>query len=73
MSYTVLEQKLNALPQTALEEIYSYIDNIFLKFTSSEENETNKSSKKGFGCLKDIPCKMSADFDEPLEELAEYM
>ena len=73
MSYTVLEQKLNALPQPALEEIYSYIDDIFLRFTSSEENKTTKSSKKGFGCLKDIPCKMSADFDEPLEEFAEYM
>lgn len=31
------------------------------------------SQKKGFGCLKDIPCKMAPDFDEPLEEFAEYM
>ena len=31
------------------------------------------SKKKGFGCLKDIPCKMAPDFDEPLEEFAEYI
>ena len=71
--YNSLEKKLKLLPQTALEEISSYVDYILFKFTTLEKNASSQSQKKGFGCLKDIPCKMSVDFDEPLEEFAEYM
>lgn len=73
MSYTTLEKKLKALPQAALEEVSSYVDYIFFKFTASEKTTSSKSRKKGFGCLKDIPCNMSLEFDKPLEEFAEYM
>ena len=73
MPYSTLEQKLKLLPQAALEEVSSYVDYIFFKFTTSEKNTTSKNQKKGFGCLKDIPCKMSPEFDEPLEDFAEYM
>ena len=73
MPYSTLEKKLKLLPQAALEEVSSYVDYIFFKFTTEEKNTAPKSSKKGFGCLKDIPCKMSREFDEPLEEFAEYM
>ena len=73
MSYATLEKKLKALPQAALEEVSSYVDYIFFKFTVSEKNTSSKSRKKCFGCLKDIPCKMSFEFDKPLEEFAEYM
>ncbi|MBQ3801881.1 MAG: DUF2281 domain-containing protein [Treponema sp.] len=73
MSYAVLENKLKSLPQTALEEVSSYVDYVFFKFALSEKRQLPSSRKKGFGCLKDIPCKMSPDFDEPLEEFAEYM
>lgn len=72
MTYAVLEKKLKSLPQSALDEVNSYVDYIFFKFTS-EENAKPTSQKKGFGCLKDIPCKMAPNFDEPLEEFAEYM
>ena len=72
MPYAVLEKKIKSLPETALDEISSYVDYISFKFAAAE-NSAPKSRKKGFGCLKDIPCKMSADFDEPLEEFAEYM
>ncbi len=65
-------KKLKLLPQSALDEIDSYVDYIFFKF-ASEESSKSVSQKKGFGCLKDIPCKMAPDFDEPLEEFAEYM
>lgn len=73
MPYSTLEKKLKLLPQAALEEVSSYVDYIFFKFTKSEKNTVSPSSKKGFGCLKDIPCKMSPEFDKPLEEFAEYM
>ena len=73
MPYSTLEQKLKLLPQAALEEVSSYVDYIFFKFTASKKNTATESQKKGFGCLKDIPCKMSFEFDKPLEEFAEYM
>ena len=73
MSYDALEQKLKSLPQIALEEVSSYVDYVFYKFSTTEHNNDRISKKKGFGCLKDIPCKMAPNFDEPLEEFAEYM
>ncbi len=73
MVYAGLESKLKTLPQAALEEIASYVDYMFYKFNTSEKQSNTETRKKGFGCLKDIPCKMSPDFDEPLEEFAEYM
>ena len=73
MLYSSIEKKLKMLPQTALEEISAYVDYLLFKFTASEKNTVSKGQKKGFGCLKDIPCKMSPDFDEPIEEFAEYM
>lgn len=73
MSYPMLEEKLKTLPQAALEEVASYVDYIFYKFTASEKQCPIETKKSGFGCLKNIPCKMSPDFDEPLEEFAEYM
>ena len=73
MYYPDIETKLKTLPQSALEEVFSYVDYIFYKFTTSEKSNATTSKKKGFGCLKDIPCKMAANFDEPLEEFAEYM
>ena len=71
--YSSLEKKLKIQQQTALEEISSYVDYMLFKFAALEKNATSKSQKKGFGCLKDIPCKMSPDFDEPIEEFEEYM
>ncbi|MGI5174331.1 DUF2281 domain-containing protein [Treponema sp. OMZ 840] len=73
MLYGTLEKKLKSLPQAALEEVSSYVDYIFFKFSASEKNTATKGQKKGFGCLKDIPCKMSPEFDKPLEDFAEYM
>ena len=73
MEYSALENKLKTLPQAAIDEIATYIDQIFYKFTTPEKQNHTFAKKKGFGCLKDIPCKISPDFDEPLEEFAEYM
>jgi hypothetical protein len=73
MIYPDLNTKLQTLPQSALEEVAMYVDYVFYKFTTSEKQHMEEKKKKGFGCLKDIPCKMSPDFDEPLEEFAEYM
>lgn len=72
MLYSKIETKLQSLPETALLEVDSYIDYVRYKFAVSE-NANMPPSKKGFGCLKEIPCKMSPDFDEPLDDFAEYM
>lgn len=48
MYYSTIETKLKTLPQTALEEISSYIDYISYKFSATEKTNTN-SHKKGFG------------------------
>jgi len=73
MEYPALENKLKTLPQAAIDEIATYINYVLYKYTTPEKQNLTVSKKKGFGCLKDIPCKMSPDFDEPLEEFAEYM
>ncbi|MEE0886196.1 MAG: DUF2281 domain-containing protein [Treponema sp.] len=73
MIYSGLYTKLKTLPQSALEEVASYVDYVFYKFTTSEKQNNKKTKKKGFGCLKNIPCKMSPDFDKPIEDFAEYM
>ena len=44
--YSRLEKKLKLLPQTALEEISSYVDYILFKFTTLEKNASSQSQKK---------------------------
>lgn len=50
--YSSLEKKLKILPQTALEEISSYVDYMLFKFAALEKNATSKSQKKRFWLLK---------------------
>ena len=73
MTDAILEKKLQLLPKTAIAEVLAYVDYELFKFAAAEKRNHPVSKKKGFGCLKDIPCKMAPDFDEPLEEFAEYM
>ncbi len=37
MSYKMLEKKLKSLPPVAIEEISSYIDYVFFKFSTSKK------------------------------------
>lgn len=46
MLYSTLEKKLQSLPQVALEEVSSYVDYIFFKFTLSKKNTVSKTQKK---------------------------
>lgn len=46
MPYSTLEQKLKLLPQAALEEVSSYVDYIFFKFTTAEKILHPKAPKK---------------------------
>ncbi len=75
MSYEILEQKLKMLPEQAIEEVSLYIDYIFFRLSAMgpDKTKSSKNKKIGFGCLKDISCKMSPDFDKPLDDFEEYM
>ena len=66
MIYSALENKLEALPPAAIEDVATYIDFLLYKYTTSKKQNHIVSKKKGFGCLKDIPCKLSPNFDESL-------
>ena len=46
MIYSGLYTKLKTLPQSALEEVASYVDYVFYKFTTSEKQNNKKTKKK---------------------------
>jgi len=62
-----LYTKLIALKPSLKLEVNDFIDFLFTK----QEKETKKK-KPVFGCAKGR-FKMAADFDEPLDDLKEYM
>lgn len=72
MSYAVLEKELETLPEYAVEEVVDFIRFIKQKI---ERSATKKAEAKSsmFGVWKDEPFYMSNDFDEPIEDFAEYM
>lgn len=59
-------EKINSLPIELQKEVEDFID--FLK----SKVENNKDGKRKLGLAKG-QIKMSADFDEPLEDFKEYM
>ena len=70
MPYAVLEKEIETLPHAAISEVVDFIHLIKLKFP--EEN-TGSEKKSMYGVWKNEPFYMSPDFDEPLEDFAEYM
>lgn len=67
MEIAEIYNNIDLLPQSKQAEIMDYIK----KILSQETNSTDKN-KPVFGCAKGR-IYMSPDFDEPLEEFAEYM
>ena len=70
MPYTVLEKELATLPHAAISEVVDFIRLIKLKFP---EDDSVSKKKSLFGVWKNEPFYMSPDFDDPLEDFAEYM
>ncbi len=70
MSYAVLEKELENLPNAAISEVLDFIHLIKLKFP---EDTTLPKRKSVYGIWKNDSFYMSPDFDEPLEDFAEYM
>jgi hypothetical protein len=67
MSDLQLYTKLNSLPPALKAEVSDFID-----FLLSKKKKAIKAKKPKFGCAKG-QFKMSADFDEPLDDFKEYM
>ena len=70
MSYASLEKEIETLPHAAISEVIDFIRLIRLKFPE-DDNISHKKSM--YGVWKDEPFYMASDFDEPLEDFAEYM
>ena len=70
MPYTVLEKELATLPHAAISEVVDFIRLIKLKVP---EEDAISEKKSFFGVWKNEPFYMSPDFDDPLEDFAEYM
>ncbi|MEX8547361.1 MAG: DUF2281 domain-containing protein [Mucilaginibacter sp.] len=75
---TELIEKLEKLPDALQKEVKDFVD--FLIYKDQKKDGTEKLSDKTmnvprpvFGSGKGIFGKMSDDFDEPLDEMKEYM
>lgn len=70
MPYAVLEKEIQTLPPAALSEVVDFIRLIKMKF---QEKDTVSAKKSLYGIWKNDNFYMSPDFDEPLDDFAEYM
>ena len=69
MSDLSLYIKISSLPSQLKTEISDYLDFLVSK-RLNKRNQSNRQPKAG--CMKGT-FKMSADFDEPLDDFKEYM
>ena len=69
-AYATLEKEIETLPHAAISEVVDFIRLIKLKFP--EEN-VSSPKKSMYGVWKNEPFYMSPDFDEPLDDFAEYI
>lgn len=69
-----LLQKFYALSTDKQSEVIDFIE--FLESKSAKQQESiapSSEKKRAFGCMNGLVAYMSDDFDEPLEDFAEYM
>lgn len=69
-----LLQKFHALPTDKQSEVIDFIE--FLESRNSArplDESKNDKKKRSFGSMKGVVKYMSDDFDEPLDDFAEYM
>ncbi len=74
MVQPVILEKLEALPEPLQTEVLHYIEFLLEKYAKQKPqvNVEEASTHYGYGSMAG-QIIMSDDFDEPLEELAEYM
>lgn len=73
---TKILEAISQMPETLKQEILHYAQYLIEKYSRNseeqEELEQPKQKRGGFGILKG-KIWMSDDFDEPLEDMKEYM
>lgn len=73
METSVLVEKFEKLPETLKKEISDFVDFLIYKNENQDKQQSNEKNLSGFGSGKGIFGKMADDFDEPLDEMQEYM
>ena len=77
MSFAVLEEKMSRLSPQFLDELSAFID--FLLYRQGDVAAASCAHRKapgtrsGFGALRDKITYIAPDFDEPVDDFAEYM
>ena len=73
MIQSTIIKKLESLPESLQTEVFHYIEFLSARYVEkSSESKLSKKKRGGLGILKG-KIWMSEDFDEPLEEIKEYM
>lgn len=72
---TLLYTKVNSLPERLQKEVLDFIDFLLSKnaFVKSKKSKPAEKKNRKPGSAKGIIKYMSDDFDEPLDDLKEYM
>ncbi len=73
MSTTELIEMIKKLPADKKKEVENFVGSLVLQTNSEVPKKPNSGIKPGFGGGKGIFGKMADDFDEPLDEMKEYM
>ena len=71
MPYIAVEQKLKSIPEEYMDEIYDYLEQFSIKILSKQKDNA-KNYIRQLGTLKG-KIVLHENFDEPIEDFAEYM
>jgi len=73
MSTTELIDLIKKLPDDKQKEVEDFVDFLIAKSNTEISKHKNSDIKIGFGGGKGIFGKMADDFNEPLDDMKEYM
>ena len=75
MPLVAVQEKLKAIPDEYLEEVYNYLELLEYKilYKKQQEKSAKQFPNRHPGILDNDGFYMSPDFDAPLEDFKEYM
>ena len=72
MVQAAILEKLEQLPESLQTEVLHYIEFLAEKYAKQSSTQASKKKRGGLGILKG-KIWMAEDFDEPLEDMKEYI
>jgi Protein of unknown function (DUF2281) len=72
MLETTILENLQKLPDSLKQDVLHYIESLVEQYETQTPEETKPDRRQAYGIWKG-QIKMSNDFDEPLEDLKDYM